>query len=60
MKRAILIFAIGVAAGYAFGFNDAKAHPENIVARTVDRVGGSHREDMRTDVDKQMRSLEQQ
>jgi hypothetical protein len=59
MKTAILIFVIGAAAGYAFGFTDAKAHDENIVVRVVNQVGGSHRQDMRTDVDKQMGSAEQ-
>jgi hypothetical protein len=58
MKKVILVFAIGAAAGYSFGFKDARRHRDNIVVRTVARVGGSHRENMKTDVDREMQRLE--
>lgn len=59
MKNLVLI-AIGLAAGYSYGFRDAHEHDKTVVARLVERVGGSNRTNFGTDVDKQMRSAEQQ
>jgi hypothetical protein len=58
MFKYIFFLAIGLAAGYSFGFKDAKEHDETIVARTIERVGGSTRDKYRTDVDRQMDQLE--
>ena len=53
-----LILAIGIAAGYSFGWKDAKKHKTSIVERTLDRVGGKTRDQYRTDVDARMEKLE--
>lgn len=58
MKKYLIAILLGAAAGYSFGFSDAKSHDENIVERTLGRVGGSTREKYRTDVDKQMDAIE--
>ena len=57
MKLAIVL-AIGIAAGYSFGWKDAKKHKVTIVERTIDRVGGKTRDQYRTDVDARMEKLE--
>ena len=51
MMKFILALAVGVAAGYAYGFNDAQTHEKSIVSRMVERVGGSNREGFRNDID---------
>jgi hypothetical protein len=57
MKKILLLIA-GIAIGYFVGFRDARTHDETIVARMVDRVGGDHRANVITDVDKQMTDAE--
>jgi hypothetical protein len=57
MKKVLLLLA-GIAIGYFAGFQDAKKNDETIVARLVDRVGGDHRANVITDVDKQMQDAE--
>lgn len=57
MKKLLLLLA-GVAIGYFVGFADARGNDETIVVRMVDRVGGDHRENMITDVDRQMDEAE--
>lgn len=54
MLKYVILLVIGICVGYSLGFQDAKQHDENVVARVVDRVGGSNRENMKTDVDAQM------
>ena len=58
IKTLFLIF-VGVAVGYFIGFNDAQVHTDNMVVRAVNAVGGSNRQHMKTDVDKQMENVEQ-
>ena len=59
MFKFIVILCIGVAIGYTYGFRDAKTNTENVVERIVARVGGSNRENVKTDVDKKFKNLEQ-
>lgn len=58
MKKAILLIALGIAAGYWIGFNDAQTNKKNIVARLVDRTGGGNRDRVRNDIDGAMDRLE--
>jgi hypothetical protein len=58
VRGAIIIFIVGLAVGYGLGFRDSKTHDRHIVARLVERAGGSHRENVKTDVDSQMERLE--
>ena len=59
MFKYIILLVIGIAVGYQLGFRDAAAHKPHVMERVVSRAGGSHRENMKTDVDKEMRRLEQ-
>lgn len=56
--KIILLIGLGATLGYFAGFNDARAHDENVVERLVARAGGSSRENVKTDVDKEMTTLE--
>lgn len=56
-KIALLLLA-GFAAGYSYGFKDAKEHDVDVVTRTVEKVGGSTRGKYKTDIDGQMERLE--
>jgi hypothetical protein len=58
MKKFILVFAVGVACGYLYGFRDAKTHHGNIVERVIARVGGSNRDNYKNDIDKKFERLE--
>jgi hypothetical protein len=58
MKKFILVFAVGIACGYWYGFRDAKAHRVTVVERVVARVGGSNRENYKNDIDRKMERLE--
>ena len=57
MFRYLLVLSIGLAAGYTYGFKDAKEHEEPIVTRTVERIGGA-RKGYGNDIDGQMDKLE--
>jgi hypothetical protein len=57
MIRVILIFAVGLGLGYWVGFKDAKTHKQDIVARTVARVGGQTRQDVSGDFDKKTQAV---
>jgi hypothetical protein len=56
--KILLALLVGIAAGYSFGFKDAKAHDDDVVTRVIATVGGSSREHVRNDIDKQMDALE--
>jgi len=58
MLKYVILLVIGVCVGYSLGFQDAKQHDENVVERLVGRVGGTNRENMKTDVDGQMDKVE--
>ncbi len=58
MAKILLLLLIGFAAGYSYGFKDAKAHDEDVVTRTVERVGGATRDRYKSDVDQRMEQLE--
>jgi hypothetical protein len=50
----VFILVVGVAIGYGYGFKDAQVNRKNVVARMVDRVGGSNRDEFRNDIDGRM------
>ena len=56
--RYIVLLALGIAIGYAYGFSDAKTHDQNVVERMLNHAGGSTRGDIGTDVDSTMNKLE--
>ena len=58
MLKYVFVLVVGIAIGYFYGFDDAKKHDENVVARTVERVGGSNRGKYGTDVDAKMEAAE--
>ena len=58
MFKYVFILVIGISIGYFYGFDDAKKNDENVVARTVERVGGKNRGKYNNDVDKRMENLE--
>lgn len=58
MFKVIVILLLGLVVGYSYGFRDAKKHDRTIFARSVDRIGGSARDKVRSDIDTQMDSLE--
>jgi hypothetical protein len=58
MFKIVFILTVGFAAGYSFGFRDARSHDEDVVTRTIERVGGSARGKYNQDVDAQMERLE--
>jgi hypothetical protein len=57
--RYVIILAIGICIGYGYGFRDSKQNDKTVVERIVERVGGSTRDNMKTDVDRKMREVEQ-
>ena len=58
MFKIVLLLLLGFAAGYTYGFQDSKEHDEDVLTRTVERVGGSARGKYNQDVDQQMQRLE--
>ena len=52
MFRILFILAVGIAIGYFVGFGDAQTHDKNLVGRTIERIGGSARDNVGNDVDK--------
>jgi len=58
MFKYVFVLVIGISIGYFYGFDDAKKNDENVVARTVERVGGKNRGQYNNDIDKRMDNLE--
>jgi hypothetical protein len=62
MMRYILALAIGVCAGYTYGFTDAQHYDkplaQRVTERIVDQVGGKDRERFMNDADKKMNDLQ--
>jgi hypothetical protein len=58
MLKYVILLVIGLCVGYTLGFQDAKQNDQNVVARLVQRVGGSNRDNMKTDVDAQMENVD--
>ena len=54
MLKYVILLVIGICVGYGLGFQDAKQNDLNVVARLVEQVGGSNRENVKSDVDAQM------
>jgi hypothetical protein len=55
MMKIAFILCIGIAIGYAYGFRDAKLHSDNIVERTISRVGGAARDEIANDFDAKLK-----
>ena len=51
MMKFLLVLTIGVVIGYGVGYRDAKVYGRSIVTRTVERIGGSNRENFNNDLD---------
>lgn len=58
MLKIVFILTLGFAAGYSYGYKDARTHDEDVVTRTIERVGGSSRGKYNQDIDSQMDRLE--
>jgi hypothetical protein len=58
MKRTLFLIAIGAAAGYSWGFADARTHDQDIVHRMVARVAGKPLGQVGNNVDGAMERLE--
>ena len=58
MVKTLLVLAVGVAIGYAYGYKDAKTHQKTIVERVLDHAGASARGKYDPDLDKQVDSAE--
>ena len=60
--KPLLILAVGLIAGYIFGFEDAQTHKEplqrRIAQQVASRAGGSSRELVSGDIDAQMKRAE--
>ena len=52
MMKFILVLAVGVAVGYGVGFRDAQVNDRTVVARMIERVGGSNRQNFDNDLDR--------
>jgi hypothetical protein len=52
MLRVLFILVVGITIGYFIGFGDAQTPEKNLVGRTIDRVGGSARDNVGNDIDK--------
>ncbi len=57
MRKALVLLAIGVALGYAWGWRDAQVNETDIVSRIVSQVGGSTRGELKNDPDHMLDSL---
>jgi hypothetical protein len=57
MFRVVLLVAIGILIGYFIGFSDAQENDKNIVSRTIERVGGSARDNVGNDIDKRYKEV---
>jgi len=58
MLKFLFTLLLGIAIGYAYGFNDAKKNEQSVVARAVGKVGGSSRDKVKNDLDARTDSLE--
>ena len=58
MIKLLVVLVIGLAAGYSYGWKDARAHDKNVVERVVSRVGGANRGKYDQDLDKQAAAFE--
>ena len=57
MKMFAFALALGISIGYFYGFADARKHRQNVVSRTVAKVGGKNRENFRNDIDKRTENV---
>ena len=57
MAKFILVLIVGIAIGYSYGFKDARTHKQNILERTVQRVGGKNRGAYDSNLDKRAEAM---
>lgn len=59
MAKILFLLLIGFAAGYSYGFRDAKVNETDVVTRTVERVraaaGGKYNQDVDSQLDRMER-----
>ena len=58
MLKMLFVLAIGLAAGYSYGYKVARQHDQTVVTRLLDRVGGATRDRVGTDADATLREVE--
>jgi hypothetical protein len=58
VARLLLVLVIGVAAGYRWGYRDARTHDRPVVERVLDRAGASARGKYDQDVDRAAQRVE--
>ncbi|MCC6772593.1 MAG: hypothetical protein IT360_15460 [Gemmatimonadaceae bacterium] len=58
MFKLVFLLLLGFAAGYSYGFKDSKDHDEDVVTRTIERIGGSSRGKYNQDLDAQLQRVE--
>lgn len=58
MFKLLFLLLLGFAAGYSYGFKDSKEHDEDVVTRTIERIGGSARGKYNQDLDAQLQRVE--
>ena len=56
--RYVLLLVVGITAGYAIGFQDARTHDKMVVARIVDRLQIANHGPMNSDADKQLDDIQ--
>jgi hypothetical protein len=56
--RYLLILIIGLSAGYAFGYQDARLHDKTIVERIIDHIQDVNHGRMNADADKALDDLD--
>jgi len=58
MLKLVLLLFVGVCVGYWLGWDDAQMYSKPIYVRAVESIGGKNRQNVKTDPDAQMDSLE--
>ncbi len=56
--RYLLLLVVGISAGYAIGFRDARGHDTMIVQRIVEHIQNANHGSMSGDADKQLDDLQ--
>ncbi len=56
--RYLLLLVVGISAGYAIGFRDARTHDKMVVERLVEHIQNANHGSMNGDADKQLDDLQ--
>jgi hypothetical protein len=57
MIRLLMILLVGVAIGYFVGFRDAQRHKQDIVERTIEKIGAERKRGSANDADEQFERI---